>query len=78
MSKPDYKFMDWSMDPIGKYNQPKPNPNDMGRNRAPETDVNKGVTHMEMQGAGAATKGKKFVSQINLGNNGKGRAGWSP
>ncbi len=27
--------------------------------------------------AGAATKGKKFVSQINLKNNGKVRAGWS-
>ena len=40
-------------------------------------DVNKGVTHMEMKGAGAATKGKKFVSQINLQYNGKVRAGWS-
>jgi len=40
--------------------------------------VNKGVTHMDMKGAGAATKGKKFVSQINLDNNGKVRAGWSP
>ena len=28
--------------------------------------MNRGVTHMDMQGAGAATKGKKFVSQINL------------
>jgi len=35
------------------------------------------VTHMDMRGAGAATKGKKFVSQINLQNNGKVRAGWS-
>jgi hypothetical protein len=32
---------------------------------------------MDMKGAGAATKGKKFVSQINLQNNGKYRTGWS-
>ena len=49
-----------------------------GRNGYPEKDVNKGVTHMDMRGAGAATKGKKFVSQINLENNGKYRTGWSP
>ena len=49
-----------------------------GRNGYPEKDVNKGVTHMDMRGAGAATKGKKFVSQINLENNAKYRAGWSP
>ena len=49
-----------------------------GRNGYPEKDVNKGVTHMDMKGAGAATKGKKFVSQINLENNAKYRAGWSP
>jgi hypothetical protein len=40
--------------------------------------VNKGVTHMDMKGAGAATKGKKFVSQINLDTNMKYRSGWSP
>ena len=78
MSKPDYEFMGWSNDPIGKYNQPKPNPNGTGRNGYPEKDVNKGVTHMDMQGAGAATKGKKFVSQINLENNGNVRSGWTP
>ena len=77
MSKPDYEFMGWSNDPIGKYNQPKPNPNGTGRNGYPEKDVNKGVTHMKMKGAGAATKGTKFVSQINLQYNGKVRAGWS-
>ena len=49
-----------------------------GRNGYPEKDVNKGVTHMDMKGAGAATKGKKFVSQINLENNAKYRSGWSP
>ena len=49
-----------------------------GRNGYPEKDVNKGVTHMDMRGAGAATKGKKFVSQINLDNNAKYRSGWSP
>ena len=49
-----------------------------GRNGYPEKDVNKGVTHMDMRGAGAATKGKKFVSQINLENNAKYRSGWSP
>ena len=78
MSKPDYEFMGWSNDPIGKYNQPKPNPNGTGRNGYPEKDVNKGVTHMDMQGAGAATKGKKFVSQINLDTDIKVRGGWSP
>lgn len=41
-------------------------------------DVNKGVKHMDMRGAGAATKGKKFVSQINLENNTKFRTGWTP
>jgi hypothetical protein len=56
----------------------KKNTESTGRNGYPETDVNKGVTHMDMRGAGAATKGKKFVSQINLENNAKYRAGWSP
>lgn len=78
MGKPDFQFMPWSDDPIGKYKQPEPNNDSTGRNGYPETDVNKGVTHMDMQGAGAATKGKKFVSQINLESNGKVRAGWSP
>ena len=49
-----------------------------GRNGYPEKDVNKGVTHMDMRGAGAATKGKKFVSQINWDMNVKYRSGWSP
>jgi hypothetical protein len=56
----------------------KPNTESTGRNGYPEKDVNKGVTHMDMRGAGAATKGKKFVSQINLENNAKYRSGWSP
>ena len=55
----------------------KPNTDPTGENGYPEKDVNKGVTHMKMKGAGAATKGTKFVSQINLQNNGKVRAGWS-
>jgi hypothetical protein len=59
------------------YRQTKPNNEPTGENGYPEKDVNKGVTHMDMRGAGAATKGKKFVSQINLQNNGKVRAGWS-
>ena len=56
----------------------KKNTESTGRNGYPEKDVNKGVTHMDMKGAGAATKGKKFVSQINLENNAKYRSGWSP
>ncbi len=56
----------------------KPNTDSTGRNGYPEKDVNKGVTHMDMKGACAATKGKKFVSQINLENNAKYRAGWTP
>lgn len=59
------------------YRQPKPNNDPTGENGYPEKDVNKGVTHMKMKGAGAATKGTKFVSQINLSYNGKVRAGWS-
>jgi hypothetical protein len=59
------------------YGKTKPNKEPTGENGYPEKDVNKGVTHMDMRGAGAATKGKKFVSQINLQNNGKVRAGWS-
>jgi len=55
----------------------KPNTDSTGENGYPEKDVNKGVTHMKMKGAGAATKGTKFVSQINLQYNGKVRAGWS-
>lgn len=66
MGKPDFKFFDWSNDPIGKYKQPEPNNAPTGENGYPDKDVNVGVTHMDMQGAGAATKGKKFVSQINL------------
>jgi len=59
------------------YGKTKPNNEPTGENGYPEKDVNKGVTHMDMRGAGAATKGKKFVSQINLQNNGKYRSGWS-
>ena len=44
----------------------KPNPDPTGENGYPEKDVNVGVTHMKMRGAGAATKGTSFVSQINL------------
>ena len=63
---------------MNNMNKIKPNTDSTGRNGYPEKDVNKGVTHMDMKGAGAATKGKKFVSQINLENNAKYRAGWSP
>ena len=56
----------------------KKNTESTGRNGYPEKDVNKGVTHMDMRGAGAAIKGKKFVSQINLDNNAKYRSGWTP
>ena len=63
---------------MNNMNKIKPNTESTGRNGYPEKDVNKGVTHMDMQGAGAATKGKKFVSQINLENNAKYRSGWSP
>ena len=66
MGKPDFKFLDWSMDPIGKYKQPEPNNADTGQNGYPEEGINVGVTHEDMQGYGAATKGRKFVSQINL------------
>ena len=59
-------------------NKIKPNNDPTGENGYPEKNVNKGVTHMKMKGAGAATKGTKFVSQINLENNAKYRAGWSP
>ncbi len=63
---------------MNNMNKIKPNTESTGRNGYPEKDVNKGVTHMDMRGAGAATKGKKFVSQINLETNMKYRAGWSP
>ena len=63
---------------MNNMNKIKPNTESTGRNGYPEKDVNKGVTHMDMRGAGAATKGKKFVSQINLDNNAKYRSGWSP
>ena len=56
----------------------KANTESTGQNGYPEKDVNKGVTHMKMKGAGAATKGTKFVSQINLQYNGKVRSGWTP
>ena len=63
---------------MNNMNKIKPNTESTGRNGYPEKDVNTGVTHMDMKGAGAATKGKKFVSQINLETNMKYRAGWSP
>ena len=66
MGKPDFKFFDWSMDPIGKYKQPEPNPAPTGENGYPEKDVDVGITKMDMQGYGAATKGRKFVSELNL------------
>jgi hypothetical protein len=55
----------------------KKNTESTGENGYPEKDINSGVTHMKMRGAGAATKGTKFVSQINLTKAGKVRAGWS-
>ena len=58
-------------------NKIKPNNEPTGENGYPEKNVNKGVTHMKMRGAGAATKGTKFVSQINLQNTGKFQAGYS-
>ena len=66
MGKPDFKFSDWSMNPIGKYKQPEPNNASTGENGYPETNINAGVTHIEMQGAGAATKGRKFIEGVNL------------
>jgi hypothetical protein len=66
MGKPDFKFFDWDMNPIGKYKQPEPNNAPTGENGYPEKDINVGVTHMDMQGAGAATKGKKFIAEVNL------------
>jgi len=71
MGKPDFKFADWSMNPIGKYKQPEPNNASTGENGYPETNINAGVTHIEMQGAGAATKGRKFIEGVNLKNNNK-------
>jgi hypothetical protein len=70
MGKPDFKFFDWSMDPIGKYKQPEPVNFSTGENGYPEKDVNVGVTHIDMQGAGAATKGKKFIAEVNLNKGG--------
>ena len=66
MGKPDFKFFDWDMNPIGKYKQPEPNNAPTGENGYPETDINVGVTHMDMQGYGAATKGRKFIEGVNL------------
>jgi hypothetical protein len=62
----EFRFFDWGVDPIGKYTQPKPSSESTGQNGYPEKDVDKGITKMDMRGAGAATKGKKFVSQIKL------------
>ena len=70
MGKPDFKFFDWSMDPIGKYKQPEPNNAPTGENGYPEKDVNVGVTHMDMQGYGAATKGRKFIERVKLDKGG--------
>jgi hypothetical protein len=49
-----------------KHDKIKPNKESTGQNGYPEKDINVGITHSTMRGAGAATKGKKFVSQINL------------
>ena len=62
----EFRFFDWSVDPLNKYTQPKPNSAPTGQNGYPEKNVDKGITKMDMRGAGAATKGKKFVSQIKL------------
>jgi hypothetical protein len=76
MQQSEFKFFGWDEEPIGKYKQPEPNNHPTGENGYPEEDVNRGVTHSVMRGAGAATKGKKFVSQINLLNKGKYSSGW--
>lgn len=54
----------------------KKNPEAAGTSPS-DKDVNRNVTHSTMRGAGAATKGKKFVSQMNLKNLGKFRGGWT-
>lgn len=59
------------MDKIKKNSEPT------GQNGYPEKDVNRNVTHSTMRGAGAATKGTKFVSEMNLKHTGKLRRGWS-
>lgn len=74
MSKtPEFEFFPWSTDPIGKYKQPKPNPHPPGSGY-PVTDLEKDNVivkgrwpsgtkikgRMDIQGAGAAQKGKKF------------------
>jgi hypothetical protein len=61
MGKPDFVFPKWDMNPIGKYAQPEPNPTGPVEKYA-DSDVNKGVVHSDIQGYGAATKGRKFVS----------------
>lgn len=59
-----------------KHDKIKSNKESTGQNGYPEKDINVGITHSTMRGAGAATKGKKFVSQINLNRRGKLSAGW--
>jgi len=44
-----------------KHDKIKPNKESTGQNGYPEKDINVGITHSTMRGAGAATKGKKFV-----------------
>lgn len=61
---------------MAEYKKPKPNNESTGQNGYPEKDVNRGVSHSTMRGAGAATKGKKFVSQINVEGNTKYSYGW--
>ena len=62
----EFKFFGWDEEPLNKYTQPKPNNAPTGQNGYPETDIDVGITKMDMRGAGAATKGKKFVSELNL------------
>jgi len=72
----DFKFFDWSDDPIGKYKQPEPNTWPIGKKKdtgyPEEVDMDnimvkgrwptgtKKKKLMDIRGYGAATKGRKF------------------
>jgi hypothetical protein len=72
----DFEFLDWDMDPIGKYAQPKKNPRFTKGQGYPQDEMDltgtktygrfvnpygKKKEKLEMRGYGAAERGRKFT-----------------
>lgn len=72
-----FDWFGWEEDPLNKYKQPKPSNHQINGSGYPQTDIDmdgvmvkgrwptgtKKKVRMDMRGAGAATRGKKFYPE---------------